>query len=139
MSSVEFTAVLCDECKEPLHWHHQTCRYCKVDVYKHRGQPPVCEECKGTGITLNRAHAFLDRVKVILADKNRQYGDSASNPVRIFSSADPVEQLKVRLDDKLSRIARGNAQAENEDVLVDIAGYLALLYAAKELKGGETP
>jgi len=35
------------------------------------------------------------------------YGNLALAPLRIFSRADPVEQLNVRIDDKLSRIARG--------------------------------
>jgi hypothetical protein len=33
----------------------------------------------------------------------------------------------VRIDDKLSRIARG--QAAGEDVILDLAGYLAILWA----------
>ena len=41
----------------------------------------------------------------LLVAKNREYGNSALEPRRIFSKASPVEQLKVRLDDKLSRIA----------------------------------
>lgn len=60
----------------------------------------------------------------MLVSKNAQYGDSALNPLRIFSRADPVEQIKVRLDDKLSRIARGNG--ETEDVELDLLGYLIL-------------
>lgn len=64
-------------------------------------------------------------VETILIEKNRAYGDSAIDPVRIFSSADPREQLLVRIDDKLSRISRG---AElGEDVILDLIGYLVLL------------
>ena len=67
----------------------------------------------------------------MLVTKNRKYGDSALNPVRIFSKASNIEQLKVRLDDKLSRIK--NAQDdEDEDVIADLIGYLVLLTIAKE-------
>lgn len=72
----------------------------------------------------------------MLIAKNRAYGDSALNPVRVFSKASPREQILVRLDDKLSRIARGEPGAFNEDVIKDIIGYLILLRVqdARELK-----
>lgn len=74
------------------------------------------------------AETFVDRVKAVLLEKNHKYGDSATTPIRIFSKASPVEQLLVRLDDKLSRIARGaGLLAKDEDVLMDLVGYLALL------------
>lgn len=67
----------------------------------------------------------------MLIEKNRKYGDSALNPARIFSKASNIEQLYVRLDDKLSRIK--NAQDdEDEDVIDDLIGYLVLLTIAKE-------
>jgi len=62
--------------------------------------------------------------------KNAAYGDSALNPVRIFSKADAVEQIKVRFDDKISRLSRGSDAGE--DVELDLIGYLILLRAAKE-------
>lgn len=39
----------------------------------------------------------LDGVAAMLVEKNRAYGDSALSPVRIFSKADPAEQLLVRI------------------------------------------
>jgi hypothetical protein len=69
---------------------------------------------------------MCDSIKEMLLEKNRKYGDSALNPVRIFSSADAVEQIKVRLDDKLSRIKSGQKD-DNEDVINDLIGYLVLL------------
>lgn len=66
----------------------------------------------------------------MLLAKNRQYGDSALNPVRIFSRSDTVEQIKVRIDDKLSRIARGNGEG-NEDAVLDLIGYLIMLRIAQ--------
>lgn len=70
-----------------------------------------------------------DEVAELLVAKNTAYGDSALNPVRIFSKADPLEQLNVRLDDKLSRLARG--QAAGEDVEWDLLGYLVLKQVAQ--------
>ena len=65
-----------------------------------------------------------------LIDKNRAYGNSALDPVRIFSSSDNVEQLKVRIDDKLSRFARGGEFPGDNDI-DDLIGYLVLLKIAK--------
>lgn len=65
----------------------------------------------------------------MLLEKNRAYGNSALEPVRIFSRADAVEQLLVRIDDKLSRLMRGSAAGE--DVVQDLLGYLVLLRVAQ--------
>jgi hypothetical protein len=75
---------------------------------------------------LDKAIDFLDEVKETLKSKNKAYGNSASNPVRIFSKCDADEGIKVRIDDKLSRIARGDGSG-NEDAIKDLVGYLALL------------
>ena len=50
---------------------------------------------------------FYETTKAGLLYKNQQYGDSALNPSRIFSKASAVEQLLVRIDDKLNRIKKG--------------------------------
>jgi len=72
-----------------------------------------------------------DEIKTLLIDKNLRYGDSALNPVRIFSKSDAVEQILVRIDDKLSRIQRGAGLiASDEDVVNDLIGYLILLKIA---------
>lgn len=74
--------------------------------------------------------AECDALKEMLLEKNRAYGDSALDPVRIFSKADPVEQILVRIDDKLSRLKRGHAAGE--DVERDLLGYLVLLRIARQ-------
>ena len=62
----------------------------------------------------------------MLIEKNKSYGNSALDPVRIFSSSDNVEQLKVRIDDKLSRFSRGREYPGDNDI-DDLIGYLVLL------------
>lgn len=74
-----------------------------------------------------------DRVKEILIEKNRKYGNSALDPVRVFSKASPDEQILVRMDDKLSRI-RNRQNDDDEDPFVDLLGYLILYLAQKELE-----
>lgn len=65
-----------------------------------------------------------DRIKEMLLEKNRAYGSSALEPMRIFSKAPTDEQINVRIDDKLSRLARGSAAGE--DVEFDLVGYIVL-------------
>lgn len=71
-----------------------------------------------------------EEIKALLLEKNRKYGDSALNPSRIFSNSSPIEQIKVRIDDKLSRI-KSSQFDEDEDVIDDLIGYLVLLKIAK--------
>lgn len=72
-----------------------------------------------------------DRVKAMLLAKNRKYGNSALDPVRIFSKAPPDEQLLVRMDDKVSRYLQG--EGDDEDVLFDLLGYLVLYRVQRRL------
>jgi hypothetical protein len=71
---------------------------------------------------------ILTQVKLVaemLVEKNKKYGNSAIQPKRIFSKASPVEQINVRIDDKLSRIANQQVN-EDEDAEFDLIGYLIL-------------
>jgi hypothetical protein len=70
-----------------------------------------------------------DALKELLLEKNRRYGDSALDPVRIFSRSDTLEQIRVRIDDKLSRL-RNQQHDEDEDVITDLIGYLVLFKVA---------
>lgn len=72
----------------------------------------------------------LDSIAVMLMEKNESYGNAAIDPLRVFSKDDNVAQLKVRIDDKLSRIQRGN-DTFPEDTVRDLVGYLVLLLIAE--------
>ena len=78
-----------------------------------------------------KVREVLSDLAVLLNEKNKKYGNSALEPKRIFSKASSVEQLFVRLDDKLSRIAN-RQDNEDEDVITDLMGYLVLLKIALE-------
>lgn len=70
-------------------------------------------------------------IKHLLLSKNKKYGDAALNPTRIMSKASTVEQLLVRIDDKLNRISKGaGLLATDEDVVKDLCGYFILLKIA---------
>lgn len=93
--------------------------------------------------TLEEVQALIaeecDGVRDLLIEKNKSYGNSAINPKRIFSKASPVEQIKCRIDDKLSRMANdhvsNNDSINSEDVVKDLMGYLILLRVAERLHG----
>lgn len=76
-----------------------------------RTQQLIVEEC--------------DRIKAMLLGKNRSYGNSAIEPVSIFSRASAQERMNVRLDDKLNRIMRGEPYPGDNDT-DDMIGYLLL-------------
>ena len=68
---------------------------------------------------------ITNEIREILIRKNLSYGDSVLNPIRVFSKSPTDEQINVRLDDKLSRIARGKEYL-GDDTLIDIIGYLVM-------------
>lgn len=69
----------------------------------------------------------------LLCEKNRKYGNSALVPLRIFSKADHMEQINVRIDDKLSRIDAAQDD-DTEDAELDLLGYLVLKRVARKFK-----
>ena len=81
--------------------------------------------------TQKQIEEVTKQVSELLIAKNKSYGDSALNPTRVFSKADSVEQLLVRIDDKLSRIQNGHDWPGDNDI-DDLIGYLILLKIAKE-------
>lgn len=78
-----------------------------------------------------KVFSITDGIAEMLIEKNIKYGNSALEPKRIFSKADSTEQIKVRIDDKLSRIANQNLE-DDEDVIQDLIGYLVLLKISQQ-------
>ena len=79
-----------------------------------------------------------EELKDILLEKNKAYGNSALEPVRVFSRANPLEQINVRIDDKLSRISRGS-EYQGDDTEFDLIGYLVLKRVYKRMTADEKP
>ncbi len=80
--------------------------------------------------TADLINDVCSEVRDLLLDKNAAYGDSAIRPLRLFSKANAEEQLLVRIDDKVSRLARGH-EYPGDDTVTDLAGYLLLLLVAR--------
>lgn len=68
----------------------------------------------------------------MLLEKNISYGNSALNPVKIFSKIDSSDQILIRIDDKLNRIKNAQSYAGDNDI-DDLIGYL-MLYKVSMIK-----
>lgn len=76
-----------------------------------------------------------DAVKELLLAKNKEYGNSALEPINIFSGASAEQQCDVRIDDKLKRIKTVRELREchiHEDTELDLIGYLVLKRVARK-------
>lgn len=67
-----------------------------------------------------------DKIANMLIEKNKSYGNSALEPINCFYKGDAGTSIKVRIDDKLSRIMRGK-EFQGDDTVKDLIGYLVLL------------
>lgn len=80
----------------------------------------------------------LIEIKELLISKNQKYGNSALEPLGVFSKLSAEEGLLVRIDDKLKRIKNGSLQKDDEDVINDLIGYLVLLKIQANSKPKQT-
>jgi hypothetical protein len=106
---------------KPIPVYKDTVHFNYTDLYIHSMSAP-----SGRQILMNCLG-----IAQMLIEKNISYGDSALDPVRIFSKASSIEQLHVRIDDKLSRLMKGTEMVGDNDI-DDLIGYLILLKIAKE-------
>ena len=84
-------------------------------------------------MTQTKIREKCDQIKKMLLAKNKQYGDSVINPIRLFSKSNPKEQVRVRIDDKLNRLIQGDESIESDlDIYYDLVGYLILLIILEE-------
>jgi hypothetical protein len=101
---------------------------------KERGYEPIANLRQASSPTTTDAiMRECNALRDLLVAKNAAYGDSALDPLRVFSDSSPSEQIRVRIDDKLSRLSRGHAiKGESlRDTVRDLAGYLILLLIAE--------
>jgi hypothetical protein len=75
--------------------------------------------------------ATMDEIKELLLSKNKAYGNSALEPINIFSKETAIDSLSARIDDKLARIKNVGLNDSTEDTLKDLIGYMVLLLIAR--------
>ncbi len=86
------------------------------------GVRPACEG-PDYGAAIARV---CNELRDFLLEKNASYGNSAFEPINIFSQLPPLEGILLRIDDKLKRIRNGRSYPGDNDVK-DLTGYLVLL------------
>lgn len=86
----------------------------------------------------NEILEVMEYITDLLISKNAKYGNSAIEPVYVFSGEhlSPLDQIFVQIDHKIARIKRGNKSLEDEDVLLDLCGYIVLALIARRREGG---
>lgn len=106
------------------------------DVIKHRPEHQWVKKTvdkKAPAPTALKILETTENLAAFLTDKNQKYGDSALHPMKIFSKDSAIDSIKVRIDDKLSRIVN-NPKLRRDDV-TDLAGYLIMLMIANDWSG----
>jgi len=92
-------------------------------IYKNSTNPLLMEN----NFFAVQVGVVLDEIRDLLIAKNLKYGNSALEPLGVFSQLSAKEGLLVRIDDKLKRIKNGSLEKDDEDVVNDLIGYLVLL------------
>lgn len=83
--------------------------------------------------TQRKIREITGAMQDLLLYKNNKYGDSAINPIEIFTKHlkhvdTKTAAILVRIDDKLSRVKNGDELRTND--ICDLIGYLTLLNVA---------
>jgi hypothetical protein len=67
----------------------------------------------------------LAEIRELLLSKNASYGKLCFTAYRHICKGNSIEQIDVRIDDKLNRIKNGH-EFHGEDTIKDLIGYLIL-------------
>ena len=102
------------------------------DAYKYRKQGECDTEYKNRMLDKSNStksdatiESVCDALKEFLLAKNKNYGNSATEPLNIFSNLSNIERMKCRMDEKISRIK--NSPCDRVNDYVDLLGYLVLV------------
>lgn len=103
---------------------------CKPDIFKKTYEKVIEESVTSKIFTGPSNHQELitkvcDNLKTMLLEKNKRYGNSALEPINIYSYENSLTAIGVRIDDKLSRIRNSVCMRKNDTA--DLIGYLILL------------
>ncbi|MCM1260644.1 MAG: hypothetical protein NC222_06805 [Staphylococcus sp.] len=79
-----------------------------------------------------KLNKVLNEIKELLLKKNESYGNSALEPIHCFYKGTAKEAIKVRIDDKLSRLMKGKEYGQ-DDTILDLLGYL-IIYKIAEMQ-----
>ena len=80
-------------------------------------------------IVFEELDTLLTNFSKYLKTKNERYGNSALEPIGVFSEGNPNILLLVRIDDKLSKIKNSTDIKKND--VVELVGFLILFMLYK--------
>lgn len=102
------------------------------DSILHIAEGTLYAKYKGmySSATQEKIHEIMEAMQDLLLYKNEKYGDSAINPISIFTRhiknvPENTASILVRIDDKLSRVRNADKLRTND--VADILGYCTLL------------
>ena len=110
-----------------------TCDTCKqsfrtaFDYHYHLGEDGKCPDIEEFALTSTqeKIYEIMEGLETFLITKNKRYGNSAIEPLKVFSKNIANDSILTRIDDKLSRIKNSDEHRKND--IVDLLGYLVLL------------
>ena len=79
---------------------------------------------------MNNKKQILNSAKELLLYKNKMYGNSAIQPLNVFSKNNAETGILQRIDDKLSRVKNNTILRKND--IVDLLCYGILFCVAKD-------
>lgn len=79
--------------------------------------------------TTEKIMLVCENLSYFLEKKNEKYGNSALEPMNVFSKSESEDLLYARIDDKLSIIKNSEELRKND--VVDLLGYLVLICIRK--------
>jgi hypothetical protein len=127
--------IYCPECGNATQAYIEECPMCGTSsryftsVRKNQDLGVVEMKLKKSSLTTpTLIQATLGNLGTLLVEKNKKYGNSALEPIGIFSKHDSANSICIRLDDKLSRVKNSSELRKND--VCDLMGYLTLLCVA---------
>jgi len=101
------------------------------------GEEAIAQALRGTGAQKKIAEMGVQVIAMLLG-KNERYGNAALDPVKVFAKElTAADKIRIRLDDKISRLFRGESATDGERPEVDMIGYLILLLIAEYEEGDD--
>lgn len=82
--------------------------------------------------TIEKIKRITDGIYSLLEYKNKNYGNAALKPLNIFYKESSENSIKIRIDDKISRLKNSSEIRVND--VIDLIGYLILLLVSMDIK-----
>ena len=96
------------------------------------GEEAIANALRARGGAQKKIAEMGVQVIAMLLGKNERYGNAALDPVKVFAKdLGAADKIRIRLDDKISRLTRGENMTDGERPEVDMVGYLILLLIAE--------